>query len=78
MSGLQWGTLVPIWRNLAILQGVGLAISLPLAMLMIVLLALRQSSLSPRDLKYALMLLGAWLGLTFCLIALLYGSEAWA
>lgn len=78
MSGLQWGTLVPIWRNLAILQGIGLAISLPLAMLMIVLLALRQSSLSPRDLRYALMLLGTWLGLTLCLIALLCGTEAWA
>ncbi len=75
MKKIQWETSVPIFRNSIILQGLGLSLGIPFGIIFIIMLILTKGDILHSDAKYALMLIGIFLGLSFLLIYILYGGK---
>lgn len=75
MKKIQWETSVPIFRNPIILQGLGLSLGIPFGIIFIIMLVLTKGDIFHSDAKYALLLIGIFLGLSFLLIFILYGGK---
>lgn len=66
---------MPLWRDRFIWQGLGLAIGLPLGIVVVFIIAVGQKVSGRTDTQYALWLVGAWLALTYVLLTVLYGGS---
>ncbi len=72
---LQWEIYVPIFKNRYILRGLGIAIGIPFGILIAVILLVSEGNVFDSDTKYALLLIGALLLLTFIFIMIVYGGR---
>ena len=68
---LRWETYVPIFRNRFILKGLGLAIGIPFAVVIAVIVISVRGDIAGTDAKYALGLILAAFVLTFLLVMVL-------
>ncbi len=74
MEKLQWEIRVPMFRNFYLLRGLLLAIGLPFAALIALLLILSGGDVVHSDAKYALFMIGLLFLLTYLFILLFYGG----
>ncbi len=72
MEKLQWEIFVPIFRNPFILKGLGVAIGMPFGILIVVLLLASNGDVWATDVKFALILIGLLLFLTFIFVMIYY------
>ncbi len=72
---LQWEIYVPIFKNRYILRGLALAIGIPFGIIIAVILLGSNGNVFDTDAKYALLLIGALLLLTFIFIMVVYGGR---